>query len=256
MLYRALRRLTPKARVAIVVVMAIVVAVLTTVGVYRATHPTLTAGASGTKVVLLQELLRDNGRGRYFSAPTDKSFGEVTARALFNWEADNKDRRPDVVKIDGTITVGGQEWELLLSQRAPTAATMNQRCNTAKDKVVACADKASGKLLLFTDGMLRLEADARFGSSEYPTSEGTFRVTRLEERSWSVPYRVVMPFSVYFVGGEAIHYSQQYENKEDGEPAGASAGCVNLKDYEKARWIFNWFQANGGGTVVVYDSRK
>lgn len=254
MLIRALRRTTPRTRIIVALVITVVIA--SSVSIYRLTHPTLSLGVNSSYVVDLQVLLRDNGHARYFNATTDRSFGEVTARALFNWEADNKDRH-SVVKIDGTITVGDDEWQLLESQKKPVSPSdLSAQCTPRKDRVVVCADKSKGKIWLFSDSDLRLEADARFGSAEYPTREGIFKATRLEERSWSVPYSVVMPFSVYFSGGEAIHYSQQFENKKEDEAVGASAGCINLKDYEKARWVFDWFTANGGGTVIVYDSPK
>lgn len=56
------------------------------------------------------------------------------------------------------------------------------------------------------------------------TPRGTFRVTRKERSSWSVPCKVWLPYASYFTGGIALHES-------DSVPAhAASHGCVRIPE--------------------------
>ena len=56
-----------------------------------------------------------------------------------------------------------------------------------------------------------------------------------------------MPLSMFFSGGEAVHYSSGFARIGY---AGYSHGCVNIKDYNTLQWIFNRVQL--GDKVVVY----
>jgi hypothetical protein len=61
------------------------------------------------------------------------------------------------------------------------------------------------------------------------TPDGAFRVYRKELLSWSVPFRVWMPYAAYFIGGIATHeYSHVPEYP-------ASHGCVRLPAGEAER---------------------
>jgi hypothetical protein len=75
------------------------------------------------------------------------------------------------------------------------------------------------------------------------TPTGTFRVYRKERMSWSVPFRVWMPFAVYFVGGIATH---EYP---DVPAYPASRGCVRLPAGEAER-VYRF--ADIGTPVVVF----
>jgi hypothetical protein len=61
------------------------------------------------------------------------------------------------------------------------------------------------------------------------TPSGSFRITRKERLSWSVPFRVWMPYASYFVGGIALHESP------DVPAYPASHGCVRLPAGEAER---------------------
>ena len=96
-------------------------------------------------------------------------------------------------------------------------------------------------------GKVALSADARFGMPETATARGTFSVTRKSRNHVSSLYRTAMPFSLFFHGGQAVHYSAYFHR--DGY-YGASHGCVNLRDLAKAEWLFN--RAQIGTRVHVY----
>ena len=60
------------------------------------------------------------------------------------------------------------------------------------------------------------------GAPGTATPPGSFTVFRKEQRSWSVPFRVWLPWATYFVGGIAFHAYPSV-------PAyAASHGCVRM----------------------------
>jgi hypothetical protein len=70
------------------------------------------------------------------------------------------------------------------------------------------------------------------GAPGFETPAGTFSVFRKEQNSWSIPYKVWLPWASYFVGGVAFHQSPDV-------PAGpASHGCVRVPVYD-ARWLYD-----------------
>jgi hypothetical protein len=93
------------------------------------------------------------------------------------------------------------------------------------------------KQLLFVvnNRRIRFAAPISSGKPGYATPTGVYRVYRKEEMSWSNPYSVWMPWSVYFNGGIAMHQSTSVPNYP------ASHGCVRLhrpvakKIYKQAR---------------------
>ena len=64
------------------------------------------------------------------------------------------------------------------------------------------------------------------GKPAFDTPTGSYRVTRKEQRSWSVPYKVWLPWASYFVGGVAFH---EYP---DVPPTPASHGCVRVPRWD------------------------
>ena len=80
------------------------------------------------------------------------------------------------------------------------------------------------------------------GAAATATPPGSFSVFRKEERSWSVPFRVWLPWASYFVGGIAFH---EYP---DVPVQPASHGCVRTPRYD-AKWLYE-FTPNGTPVVV------
>jgi hypothetical protein len=81
------------------------------------------------------------------------------------------------------------------------------------------------------------------GMPGFATPTGAYTVFRKEQNSWSVPYKVWLPWASYFVGGVAFHQSPDV-------PAGpASHGCVRVPLYD-ARWLYERLP-NGTRVTVV-----
>ena len=82
------------------------------------------------------------------------------------------------------------------------------------------------------------------GAPGYETPRGRFAVYRRERRSWSVPYRVWMPWAAYFTGGVAFHAYPEVP------PYPASHGCIRVPP-PLARELYE-FARLGTKVIVVH----
>ena len=89
--------------------------------------------------------------------------------------------------------------------------------------------------------------DVSSGKPGYDTPVGSWKVFRKEVRSWSVPYKVWLPWASYFVGGVAFH---EYP---DVPPSPASHGCVRVPRWD-AQWLYT--QTPVGTPVTVIASSR
>lgn len=112
---------------------------------------------------------------------------------------------------------------------------------------VMCIDKTQRKLRYMVDGKVKKTVDARFGCAVSPTREGVWHVFRKVRHDVSYQYHSAMPLSMYFSGGEAVHYSSDFAARGY---AGCSHGCVNIRDRNTLRYIYNHIKL--GDRVVVY----
>ncbi|MFE2164705.1 peptidoglycan-binding protein [Streptomyces sp. NPDC059447] len=118
------------------------------------------------------------------------------------------------------------------------------RCMTGR---VMCISKESRTLAWMIDGKIVSTMDVRFGSENTPTREGEFKVDRKEKDWVSTLYHTPMPYAMFFSGGQAVHYSADFAARGY---AGASHGCVNVRDKGKLSALFA--QVQTGDKVVVY----
>ncbi|MFC6983919.1 L,D-transpeptidase family protein [Streptomyces cirratus] len=112
---------------------------------------------------------------------------------------------------------------------------------------VMCISKESRTLAWMIDGKIVSTMDVRFGSENTPTREGEFKV-EWKAKDWvSTIYHTPMPYSMFFSEGQAVHYSSDFAARGY---AGASHGCVNVRDKGKLSSLFDQVQV--GDKVVVY----
>ncbi len=121
---------------------------------------------------------------------------------------------------------------------------LDRRCRSGR---VLCIDKSSRTMRWVVDGQVRMLFDTRFGSSATPTREGVFRVYRKSRDHVSSLFHTAMPFAMFFDGGQAVHFSSDFTARGY---AGASHGCINIRDYNNLRALFD--QVPIGTRVVVY----
>ena len=110
-----------------------------------------------------------------------------------------------------------------------------------------CVDKSSSTVRWVVDGKVLRTMAVRFGSSYTPTREGLFHVGWKSRDHVSKLYDSAMPFAMFFSGGQAVHYSSDFAARGY---AGASHGCVNVRDLAGMQWLFD--QVAIGDKVVIY----
>ena len=129
---------------------------------------------------------------------------------------------------------------------AAAPATLDPRCLVG---TALCVDKTTATLSFVVDGQVRSTLDARFGGAATPTREGLFTVQRKSRDHVSSLYDTSMPFAMFFSGGQAVHYSPDFAAVGY---AGASHGCVNIRDHDAIAAIYD--QVSIGDRVVVHRS--
>ncbi len=203
-------------------------------------------GSSGDKVRELQARLKQIG---WFSGSVTGTYGSATASSVRGFQ----DKRA----IPETGQVDARTWSRLVAMTRtpsddakhnrtpkPSASGLDKRCLTGR---AICISKSSNSLTWVVDGKPQLKMDVRFGAVGTPTREGSFSIQR-KERTWtSTIYHSKMPYSMFFSGGQAVHYSSDFAARGY---AGASHGCVNVRNLSGISNLFS--QARTGDKVIVY----
>ncbi|MGW3242937.1 L,D-transpeptidase family protein [Streptomyces sp. NPDC001070] len=202
-------------------------------------------GSNSARVRELQARLRQLG---LFGRNPTGYYGSVTTTAVRSFQSRHG------LAASGTVT--DATWAKLRSvTRQPTRAAMyppasnpvaklDPRCMTGR---VLCVSKTSRTLAWVVDGKVVSAMDVRFGSQYTPTREGTFSVFAKSRHHVSTIYHTPMPYAMFFSGGQAVHYSADFAARGY---AGASHGCVNVRDLGKISALFD--QVRIGDKVVVY----
>ncbi|GAB3404206.1 L,D-transpeptidase family protein [Flindersiella endophytica] len=183
----------------------------------------------------------------------DGYYGSVTRDAVTKFQRDKGLRElgyvdaPTWSKIRSiTHTPTHSELYPPVPQGKNTAGALDARCKTGR---AICIDKTSRTLRWVIDGQVRLTMDARFGCARSVTREGTFRVNAKVRYGYSNMYDSEMPFSMFFSGDEAVHYSSDFAARGYN---GCSHGCVNIRNWNAIERLFG--EARVGDKVIVYRS--
>ena len=200
---------------------------------YRTRIP-VAAGDTGPMVVAVQQRLVWLGAPIRITRVMDRATLAAVARFRSKFGAGS-----------GT-NVTASVWKLL-SSVSRARGVLPAACRTGG--TVICVDKTQKTVRLVVRGKATITTDARFGSDELPTREGVFRVQRKDKTHVSTLYHTSMPYSMFFSGGQAVHYSPYFHR--DGY-SGHSHGCVNIRDLSVAAALFA--RSPIGTRVVVYRS--
>jgi peptidoglycan hydrolase-like protein with peptidoglycan-binding domain len=214
--------------------------------VLHAGSPLFQAGDHGRDVRSIQARLRQIAW--YFGDVTGR-YDSQTVTAVKGFQAKRVipvtgavDRRT-LDRLDAMTTA---PTEAELHNKLPSPGKLDPRCLTGR---VLCIDKNSSTLRWVVGGHVLQTLDARFGSTvnDTPTREGLFHIYLKDADHVSRLYGSSMPFAMFFSGGQAVHYSSDFATYGY---AGASHGCVNIRDYDGVKWLFSQVQV--GDKVVVY----
>lgn len=212
------------------------------------TEALLEPGDSGPKVRELQARLRQIA---WYAGKVTDSYGPRTTAAVTGFQA--KRGLPELGYVDRatlerlremTRKPTAAELANKVSDGTWTDAPLDARCRTGR---VLCVDKTSRTVRWVVGGEVRKTMAVRFGSSYTPTREGVFSVTYKSRDHVSSLYDTPMPFAMFFSRGQAVHYSPDFASVGYN---GASHGCVNVRDYEGIKALFD--QVRVGDSVVVY----
>lgn len=210
----------------------------------------LQPGDHGPKVRALQARLRQIG---WFEGNVTDSYGPRTTAAVKGFQAKRGfpvtgivDQRTWDRLVAMTHTPTRNELNNVQPAPKPTRITwdVDKRCLTGR---VMCISKETRELTWVIDGVPQYEMDVRFGSDELPTREGTFYVYKKMEYVISNLYHTPMPYSMFFSGGQAVHYSSNFARLGY---SGASHGCINVRDWNGIKRLYN--ESRIGDKVVVH----
>jgi lipoprotein-anchoring transpeptidase ErfK/SrfK len=183
----------------------------------------------------------------WFTADVTGYYGDVTASAVRGFQAKREIPATGVVDartLDRLHAMTREPTTAELQNVANQAGALDARSRTGR---VICVDKSTSTLRWVVDGQVLQTLDARFGASPTPTREGLFHVSSMDADHVSRLYGSSMPYAMFFSGGQAVHYSSDFAARGY---AGASHGCVNIRDHDGIAQLFA--QVRVGDAVVVY----
>lgn len=208
----------------------------------------LERGDEGPKVRALQARLRQIG---WYAGNVTDRYGPRTVKAVKGFQAKRG------LPVLGYVDRRTRDRLTRMTHRPTTAeltnrpldgswtdAPLDARCLSGR---VLCIDKTSRTIRWVVDGEVRKTMAVRFGASYTPTREGLFHVGWKSRDHVSKLYDSSMPFAMFFSGGQAVHYSSDFAARGY---SGASHGCVNVRDYDGVKWLFD--QVRVGDAVVIY----
>ena len=183
----------------------------------------------------------------WFEADVTGTYGDITTAAVRGFQAKREipvTGAVDQRTLDRLHAMTSTPTQAELLNRANQPGALDARCRTGR---VICVDKTSQTLRWVVDGTVQQTLDVRFGASTTPTREGVFHVYLKDADHVSQLYGSSMPLSMFFSGGQAVHYSSDFAAVGY---AGASHGCVNVRDLDGLQHLFD--QVRVGDKVVVY----
>lgn len=199
--------------------------------------PVLRQGDKGSCVLLAQQLLASKGA---LTATPNGNFGPATKAATIQLQSQAG------ITQDGII--GRNTWRALGSsgQTASNAATsvssLPAKCQTnAKTICIVKGNRSEAILYAVQNKSIVMTLKVRTGDargSNYATTEGAYSVGRRYVTYTSKAYDTPMPYSLFFNGGQAIHYSDTF--RQQGYGNGSSHGCVNISNKSDAKRLYEW----------------
>jgi len=204
-----------------------------TIAMVAAGKATLRRGDKGSAVAEVQAKLTKVGIITGVTGDFDKTTALNVARFNEKFRGFSFDENQVIAKAS---------W---LKLRNVSNAKIPRACLTKK--AALCVSKRQKVVRYYKKGRLITALDARFGGAGFRTRDGNWKIFRKVQNDYSTLYKTPMPWSMYFSGGQAIHYSFYFP--VDGYD-GASHGCVNIRD--KQGLIKLWKQVKIGTFTKVY----
>lgn len=170
-------------------------------------------------------------------------YGPATTAAVKSFQKNSK--LPVTGVVDTTTS------KLLITKYAnrpkkvKPAVKLDSRCFTGR---TICINKSTQRMYWVVNGSIKRSWSVRTGRSSLPTRSGNFKVYLKHPNWYSTLYHVNMPYTQFFSGGQAVHFSSEFARI--GHSGSGSHGCVNMNSLSEARWLYN--QTRVGDKVIVY----
>jgi len=207
------------------------------------TTPPGSTGPTTEETRALQQRLADLGfmdaAGVDGKAARKIETGEAAARNTLGSERDE----PGPIRARLSEALHGVAGPATLKALATAARPTPRASGATGTRVEVLLDRQVA--LLIRDGVVVRTLPVSSGAPGFGTPPGDYRVFRKEDRSWSVPYKVWLPWASYFVGGIAFHESPDVPAQP------ASHGCVRTTSFD-AEWLYR--QIPNGTRVTVLAS--
>ena len=207
-------------------------------------HPEIRVGVTDSDVDTLAEMLEESSLTPYRASTSGSEADTSLMRAVIRVQAANPDKIED--ESIGKIREGDDTWDVIKDSKLEGDVEVPPECTG--DGNVICIEKdpisPSGTLTVLQDGNPKISIeDVGVGKPSEPTDVGEFKVNpaRMFETyfSRSAPYEgVPMPYSVFYNGGEAIHFSAT--KAAMGKDYPGSGGCVTIGSIDAARSLYNY----------------
>ena len=146
--------------------------------------------------------------------------------------------------ILGTLSFVGRSMRKVLLAVSFLACAIF--ASAASAGVFVQVSKARQTMYVYVDGQLYYVWPVSTAAWGYNTPEGVFYPISLDANHRSGSYGSPMPYSIFFIGGYAIHGT--YEIDKLGYPA--SHGCVRLRP-DHAGMLFDLVSRSYGTQIVV-----
>lgn len=220
-----------------------------TVHDYR--HPVIMTGVEHSDVGELKTMLEESGSSSYDADGTSDVADVALIEAIQDFQLAQDDLDDEDI---GVIREDDATWELISEDEAvKTPEGLPTDCKNAEDAIciVKDADDKSAELYVMHEGEAKFSVDRTgIGKSSDPSDNGTFTVdpNRLYQSHVSDKHGSSMPYSIFYNGGEAIHFSRTLAMEGDDYPG--SFGCITIGEIDDAEKLFTYTRQ------VVADGRE
>ncbi|MEL4503762.1 peptidoglycan-binding protein [Luteococcus sp. H138] len=185
---------------------------------------------------------RLNGLGYLPASAIIGKYGPATTAAVKRFQANNG------LKATGVTDATTHNLIIAKYKKRPKvtkpSVRLDSRCLTGR---AICIDKGDQKMYWVVNGRIQASYKVRTGRPSLPTRSGSFKVYLKHPNWYSTLYHVNMPYTMFFSGGQAVHYSSEFA--QIGYSGRGSHGCVNMNSRSDARWLYS--QVRVGDKVIV-----
>lgn len=202
-------------------------------------------GQTSEKVRGLQTMLYK--LGYVDNASRTGYYGNVTTSAVKAFQKKNGLKVTGVMNMTTYIKLRTQAAKVPMPKVTKSGVRLDSRCLTGR---TVCINKTTQRMYWVINGSIKGSWSVRTGRPSLPTRSGVFSIYLKSPNWYSTLYHVNMPYTQFFSGGQAVHYSAEFARI--GHSGSGSHGCVNMNSMSQAAWLYG--QTRVGDKVVVYNS--